>query len=286
MRTSLSFFAALPLLAASTATNFSPTQAAPAKSALRSWVSLRATTDKARYTVGETINVRLTARNTAKRGAYLRFTSGQRFDLQAFRQGEKEPSYTWSASRMFTMATGSLWLKSGQSQVFDASIGDEMGPLRPGKYLLRAQLSNSPRPIEAPPVSFEITEPAISLTTRTNKTSYAIGERVQVEVAVANRSAQAQRLNFESGLDCDVVVSTEAGAPVWTYGANLRFIRALGEVTWNKGETKNYSRTWNGNALPSDATPAQLEPGRYQVQAVLRSKPEVLGAPVFIELTR
>lgn len=82
-----------------------------------------------------------------------------------------------------------------------------------------------------------------------------------------------------------MLIRDEAGKPIWNYGANLRFIRVLGEVTWNKGETKTYSATWNGVALPGETVPASLEPGRYQVQAVLQSTPPLLSAPVSIEIT-
>jgi hypothetical protein len=260
------------------------TSAKPAVS--RSWVTLRAATDQPRYTPGQPIAVRLTATNTFKRGAYLRFSSGQRFDVQVYRVGESEPAYTWSATRMFLQSLGSLWLKPGQSQSYEASIGDEMGQLKPGKYRLEARLTNSPRTITAAPVEFEVTDLALSMTARTDKSSYKVGEPVQVDVAVANRAAGANTVRFDSGLACDVLISDEMGNSVWTYGANLRFIRVLGDVTWQKGETKTYSANWNGVALPRETPAASLEPGRYRVQAVLQSTPALYAAPVFIDISR
>jgi hypothetical protein len=249
-------------------------------------VTLKAATDQKRYAPGQTVQVRLTATNTAKRGAYLRFTSGQRFDFSVYPVGQGEAVYTWSAARMFIQALGSLWLKPGQSQSFDASIGDEMGALKPGKYRLHARLANSPRPIVAVPVEFEIAGPSLSMTTRTDKTTYKIGEPVQVTVDVTNQAGKINHVNFDSGLACDVLVYDERGSQIWNYGANLRFIRALGEVPWPKGETKTYTATWDGVALPTDATPATLEPGRYRVQAVLQSVPKLSAEPVYINLTR
>lgn len=261
------------------------TKKVAAKTITRSWVTLKATTDQKRYTSGQPIPVRLTATNNAKRGAYLYFSSGQRFDFTVFPKGKSESVYTWSAARMFAQVTGSLWLKPGQSQSFEANVGEEMGTLKPGKYVLRARLSNSPRPIVAAPVEFEIAGLGLSMTARTDKTIYKIGEPVQVSATATNDTGKANRVTFNSGLDCDVFITDEAGNPIWNYGANLRFIRALGEVTWQKGEAKNYSITWNGEVLPADSTPTTLKPGRYRVQAVLQSTPQLYAAPITIEIT-
>jgi len=251
----------------------------------RSWVTLKAATDQRRYTPGQPIKVRLTATNTFKRGAYLRFTSGQRFDFTVYSVGKSEAVYTWSAARMFMQSLGSLWLKPAQSQSYEANIGDEMGQLKPGKYRLLARLTNSPRRIAAAPVDFEITNLSLSMTARTDKVSYKIGEPVQIEIAVANRAGKANRVRFGSGMTYDVIISDESEKPIWTYGANLRFIRVLGEVTWLKGETKTYSASWNGVALPGETIPAKLKPGRYRVQAVLQSTPQLYAAPIYIDIT-
>jgi hypothetical protein len=252
----------------------------------RSWVRLKATTDQRRYTPGQSIKVHLTATNTHNRGSYLRFTSGQRFDFTVYPVGSNESAYTWSAARMFIQSLGSLWLKPGQSQSYEAAVGDEMGSLKPGRYRLVARLTNSPSRIFAAPVEFEITGRGLAMTTRTDKTTYKIGEPVRIDVAVANRAAAANRVNITSGMACDVFISDEAGNPVWNYGANLRFIRVLGDVTWQKGETKNYSFEWNGVALPRETTATTLQPGRYRVQAVLQTNPEFQAPPVFINIAQ
>lgn len=279
-------------IAVAAPTTYTPARSTPARStsaqpAARSWVTLKAATDQRRYTPGQPIQVRLTASNTHKRGAYLKFTSGQRFDFTVYRAGKNEAIYTWSAARMFIQSLGSLWLKPGQSQNYEATVGDEMGDLKPGKYRLQARLANSPRPIIAKPIEFEVTDLALSMTARTDKTSYKIGEPVQIEVAVANRANRENRIRFNSGMTYDVFISDEAGKPVWNYGANLRFIQVLGEVLWKKGETKSYSTTWDGIALSDDKIAAALKhrPGRYRVQAVLQSTPQLYAAPIYIDIT-
>lgn len=247
-------------------------------------VTFRAALDHTRYSPGQPIQVRLTATNTSNRQVQLRFTSGQRFDIWIYPQGQRESVYTWSATRMFIQALGTLTLKPGQSEHFDASIGDEMGQLRPGKYRLVAALTSSPRRITAAPVTFEVVNLNLTMTARTNKTRYRIGEAVQINMAVTNRARRLNRVPFDSGLTFDVFITDESENPVWNYGANLRFIRPLGEVTWQRGETKTYSAQWDGVALPGENPAARLAPGRYRVQAVLQSTPRVYAAPIYIDI--
>lgn len=285
-----------PVLARSKAKK--PVQSAQksAWKAARSWVTLQASTSQKIYAPGQPIQVRLKATNIHNRGAYLSFTSGQRFDLSVYPVGKNQSVYTWSATRMFLQALGSLWLKPGQSQNFEATIGDEMGQLPPGKYRLIARLTNSPRPIVAAPAYFEVSKSSqslpsqslesIAMTAKTDKTTYKVGEPVRIDVTATNLTGQEQRLQFGGGLDCDILITDESGRPIWTYGANLRFIRALGEVAWQKGETKNYTRTWDGIALPQETTDNTLKSGRYRVQAFLASTPQVNAPPIYIQITR
>jgi hypothetical protein len=250
-----------------------------------SWVKLKVTTDQKQYAPGQPIQVRLTATNTHNKGAYLHFTSGQRFDFSAYPLGRKDSAYSWSASRSFMAQLGSLWLKPGQKQTYDATLGEEMGQLKPGRYRLFAHLSNAPRPVKATPIEFEIVSPPLAITATTDKSTYKIGEPVKINVAIANRAKKATQVDIKWGLPSDVLITDAAGQPVWNYGANIRFVRMLGLTTWNKNETKAYSQTWNGVALPRE-TETALEPGRYQVQAVLQTSPLQYSAPVYITLTR
>ena len=252
--------------------------------ATRSWVQLKAATDKTVYAPGETVKVRLTATNTHTRGAYLRFTSGQRYDLKVVNTITNEHVYTWSATRMFMQALGSLWLRPGQSQLYQPEIGDEMGELKPGKYRLLAHLTNTPNPIHAAPVEFQVSEPAVKVTARTDKTTYAAGEPVKIIVTTTNRSNRASTLKFNSGQMFDVFITDAANRPVWNYAANLRFIQVLGSQTWKANETKGFSATWNGIPLPDAFGNTSIKPGRYKVQAVLWSTPQVKAPPIWINI--
>ncbi|MBW3636727.1 MAG: hypothetical protein KY445_09740 [Armatimonadetes bacterium] len=120
-----------------------------------SWVDLQVSTNTLKYTAGEPIQVTLKATNTQHKDAYLKFSSGQRFDFKVFKVGGKEPVYVWSATKMFTQATSTIKLKMGERQIYNAEIGSEMDELAPGRYRLEAHLTNSSQ-IRALPIEFAI----------------------------------------------------------------------------------------------------------------------------------
>lgn len=256
-----------------------------ATSMSRSGVQFKASTDARSYTPGQPIQVSMAAINTAKRAATLRFSSGQRFDLVLYRFGESAPVYTWSASRMFIQMLGNMTLGAGQSRTFDATLGDEMGALSPGKYRLEARLTDTSGGIAAAPIWFAVKDLALSMTARAAEPRYKLGTPIEIDMAVKNLTGKTNVVPFDSGMTYDVMITDENKNLVWSYGANLRFIRVLGSVTWEAGETKNFSATWNGVALPRETTSPQLEPGRYKIQAVLASTPRVSAPPIYVYLT-
>lgn len=257
---------------------------APAKRA--SWIALNVQTDKEQYAAGEPIKVTLKATNIQSRDAYLKFSSGQRFDLKLFRVGDSEPVYTWSANKMFTMATAHVKLKQGESETYDAEMGDEMGALKAGTYRLKAQLSNSSQ-ISAAPIVFKIVPRAAStdvqkatLTATTDKSVYNLGEEVKVDCTLHNNAKSPTTFNFNSGQTYDVFIRNAAGEVVWNWAANKRFLMVSRPITLAAGEKQNFSVQWDGRALPD----AQVTPGKYTVQAIYASTPEVAAAPIVIEI--
>ncbi len=255
----------------------------PAASALakpKSWVGLQVTTDAARYAPGQPITVRLLAHNDYFGPAYLKFTSGQRFDFQLFRVGSKDAAYTWSANKMFAQTTGQLKFSPTQSKEFEAQIGNEAGALPPGKYQLRAFLTSTSR-IEAKPVSLEIVSSLVPLQTTTDKTQYKVGEPVRITLAARNTTGAARTLRFNSGQSFDVEVFNGGGEPVWNWAANKRFTMALHSVELKPGQTQTYEATWDGTALP-DAP--KMAPGTYTIRATLTSNPRMEAPALRVEI--
>lgn len=159
-------FLAWSLVAAPFLTSGLPAMAQKAPSAKRSvrsgsWVDLQVSTNKLRYTASEPIKVTLKATNIQEKDAYLKFSSGQRFDIKVFKVGLAEPVYVWSANKMFSSATGTVKLKMAERETYTTQIGDEMGELQPGRYRLEAHLTNGSR-VRALPVEFTIVPKVVS----------------------------------------------------------------------------------------------------------------------------
>ncbi len=271
---------ALALLSAGALTAGSPTARA-ATSKPRSWVALSAKTNATKYGTGAPISITITARNTSSRDAFLHFSSGQRFDVQLFKPNSKNPVYTWSATKQFQTSSGGgqLHLAPGQSQTFPVQIGDDQGALVPGKYLLRAHLTNSSG-IEAPPVPIEVVPAPMQFQISTTKSRFKIGEAATFSLKVLNTGKTTQDLRFSSAQRFGVSISDEAGTQVWSWAANKRFAESLGKLSLAPGESKTFEATWDGQALPGQ----KITPGSYTVQATLTSDPPIVAAPIRIEI--
>lgn len=264
----------LPALLASSALWAS---CAPAKP--RSWVALSTKPGAAKYVTGAPIDLALTAKNTHSRDAFLRFSSGQRFDVQIFKPGAKTPVYTWSATKIFNQMVGQMRLRPGQSTSWSAQIGDDQGALVPGKYLLRAHLTNSSG-IEAPPVEIEVVPAAMQLQITPDKTRLQVGDSLSFALKLSNTSQSPQTIGFTSGQRFDISILNEAGQTVWNWAANKRFSRSLSSQTLAPGASTSFQATWDGQALPD----SKITPGKYSVRAVLTSRSPLSAAPIFIDI--
>ena len=277
---------AAPFLPAQTATAQTPI-ATKNSTKSASWIALQVRTDKTRYTAGEPIKVHLKATNIQAKDAYLKFSSGQRFELQLFKKGVSEPIYTWSADKMFVAAISHVRLKQGESENYDGEIGSEMGAFAPGNYRLEAHLTNSSQ-IGAPPLELSVIAPPsdasadakVTLTATTDKRVYKLGEPVVIAFELSNTGKNAATFAFNGGQIYDVFVLDSKGEQIWNWGANKRFAMMMRTVTLAAGETQKFSVEWDGRALPGQ----EVAPGKTTVQVVYTSKPEVRAAPVEIEI--
>lgn len=68
-------------------------------------------------------------------------------------------------------------------------------------------------------------------------------DSVRFLLQVTNATAGPLTLEFRSGQSYDFVV-TDAGRPVWSWGADRMFTQALRSETLAAGETKAYAETW------------------------------------------
>ena len=263
--------------------------AKPATAKNSSWIAVQARTDKQQYAVGEPIKITLKATNIQSHDAYLKYSSGQRFELKLFRDGilranvdSGKPIYTWSADKNFAMMVSHVKLKAGQSEIYNGEIGGE--ELTPGLYRLEAQLSNSSQ-ISAPPAYFTVVcdvagAPKATLRATTDKRVYKVGETVKVDFSIQNNANAPVTFDFNSGQTYDVFVLDAAAQPVWNWAANKRFAMAIRQVTLKANEKQNFSVEWDGRALPG----REIKPGQYTVEAVYTANPTVHAVPVEIEI--
>ncbi len=107
--------------------------------------SLALTTDRLSYAADATGTVSMRVRfevGTLGDPLTLHFTSGQRYDISvAAASNPFNTLWTWSANKMFIMATASLQVVPGAPQVFETSF--DVPGLSAGKYILRMQLVGS-----------------------------------------------------------------------------------------------------------------------------------------------
>lgn len=103
------------------------------------------------YEAGRPAQFFLSVENVSKAAAVLNYTSGQKFDFEAYQLDKDgkpaaKPFWKWSNGRMFTMALSSKTLAPGEREDFKA----QMDSAPRGKFQIRAR-STANGGIEAAP---------------------------------------------------------------------------------------------------------------------------------------
>ncbi|ARU63638.1 hypothetical protein CBW65_23430 [Tumebacillus avium] len=91
------------------------------------------------------------------------------------------------------------------------------------------------------------------LTVTTNKSTYAVGEAVQITLTLTNTTSSTQTYNFNTSQRYDIVVQ-KGGREVWRWSNGQFFLQVLGTLTLQPGESVTYTETWdqtnnNGNQV-------------------------------------
>lgn len=76
-------------------------------------------TDRRDYSRGQTVNLTLVKTNVSASSVTLRYSTAQRFDFAAFRNGSEV--WRWSDNRSFAQVEGTRTLRPGESQIFRAT---------------------------------------------------------------------------------------------------------------------------------------------------------------------
>lgn len=124
-----------------------PVQAEAAAESLLVTVS----SNKSTYKKGETAKFTIRVKNAGKNDVTLHFSSGQSFDLQAFKPGETDASWTWSMDKLFTMMLRDQNLKAGEELVYSGNWPN----LPAGEYNVVGILTVN-KGIKAAPISITV----------------------------------------------------------------------------------------------------------------------------------
>ncbi len=103
------------------------------------------------WRVGTPVALEIEVKNVSDRAAALQFSSGQRFDFAATREGETQPVWRWSMDKVFTQIFGSQTLSAGQSLKFSATWEDPT----PGRYRIVGTITANGG-IDAAPFTIEV----------------------------------------------------------------------------------------------------------------------------------
>ncbi|MCL5257477.1 MAG: BsuPI-related putative proteinase inhibitor [Chloroflexi bacterium] len=120
----------------------------------------------------------------------------------------------------------------------------------------------------------------IQVTVQTDKTTYALGEPVNITVDVTNASSSSVTLNYRSGQEYDIIVNKD-GQEVWKWSTGKFFTQELHSVTLAPGESRTFQDSWT--QITNEGQPAM--PGQYQVIGISTAEQNVESAPVTITTT-
>jgi Intracellular proteinase inhibitor len=123
----------------------------------------------------------------------------------------------------------------------------------------------------------------LDLHLNTDKTTYAVGEPVTLQLEATNKSEQHQTLAFPTSQECDFVVSAAAGTVVWQASCNRFFLQAFHNRSIGAGETLDFTERWDQRTCvpgsPDQGEP--VPPDRYSAVARLTTFPAALeSAPI------
>ena len=106
---------------------------------------------------------------------------------------------------------------------------------------------------------------------RTNRPVYTLDERITVTLTLANESAHALRLGFESAQRYDLLVF-RAERMVWRWSENKLFAQVPGRLTLGPGDSRAFEQVIWAKSLGR---------GEYDVIAFLTTAPPLHGETSF-----
>lgn len=116
----------------------------------------------------------------------------------------------------------------------------------------------------ATPTTVELHQGSLQLKASVARTAHAIGEAVEVTLAVQNVGTAPLTLTFASGQSFEIVVRRPRRDEVWRFSHDKAFTQAVQVRTWKPGETVLYRGTWDQRDLQG----RRVDPGPYEAVAI------------------
>ena len=113
------------------------------------------------------------------------------------------------------------------------------------------------------PAAAAAARPALSLTLKSDRAVYYLGQTVQLELALTNDSAIPVSMTLPTGQLYDFRVLLEE-REIWRWSAGRAFAPAITEVLLNPGQRGRYRVEWDQRDQAGRSVPA----GDYAVEAV------------------
>ena len=122
--------------------------------------------------------------------------------------------------------------------------------------------------------------PSVSLTLRSDRTEYAVGQPVELVLELVNRGRAPVSMSAPTGQLYEFTI-TRDGAPVWRWSDGKLFTAQVTDVVLAPGQTGAYTVVWDGKG--PDGRP--VTPGRYLVTGVWIGGQQVGLQPLSLPLT-
>ncbi len=240
-------------------------------------------TDRSAYTPGAPVTFTLLVTNPASASVTLTFPNTQFYDFIVTGADGREV-WHWSEARTFRPALSTRTLAAGAAILFSESWNQhrKLGrDVPPGSYWVTAWLAGDD-PHVAAPLAFTVAQPAPQLTLRTDRTAYALGERVTLLLGVTNPADVPLTLSFPSGQLYDFVVRAAAGEVAWRWSDGRAFTVASGTRTLAPRQTLSFSEIWDQRAAGGQQAPA----GAYTVTALVTTDSPLVVPSASLRITQ
>jgi len=115
----------------------------------------------------------------------------------------------------------------------------------------------------------------------TNKKIYTVGEEIEMTIVLRNRTDEPVNLTFNSGKYYDFIVKKlPEDKEVWRWSEGRIFTQALLSITLDPWEKQTFVFKWD----QKDNDSKQIELGKYKIEALIASDPEIFANSVRINV--